>query len=88
MNTPETSEQPAPAVASSAWLADLVDRWREAENHWRKRAIAIDRDHKGKPIYEDGLAEAFGRCADILANEMSANADISDGEKPMTPKPK
>jgi len=60
-------------VRSSEWLADMVERWRNAEKHWRKQASARERSYSGQPIYEDGLAEAFGRCANILANEMSRN---------------
>lgn len=52
-------------------LANLVHSWRDAEKHWRKQASAVDRDYAGQPVYYDGLAEAFGRCADILANTMA-----------------
>lgn len=60
-------------VGISDLLADMVERWRNAEKHWRQKASARERSYGGQPIYEDGLAEAFGRCAEILANEMSAN---------------
>jgi hypothetical protein len=83
MNMAETNrEQNDPATAQrsggcaqATMLADLVERWRKAETHWRKRASDIDRDYEGKPIYEDGLAEAFGRCADILANTIAKSAN-------------
>ena len=79
-----------PPVRSSEWLADMVERWRNAEKHWRKQASARERSYGGQPIYEDGLAEALGRCADILANDMSANHEgvvPGQGHPPRYPPP-
>ena len=76
-----TETQPPHPVGSSAWLADMVERWRNAEKHWRKQASARERSYGGQALYEDGLAEAFGRCADSLANEMSANEELSHGRE-------
>jgi hypothetical protein len=61
------------ALSSSALLAALVFRWRDAAAHHRKVASSRERSYGGQPLYEDGLAEAFDRCADILANEIAAN---------------
>ena len=70
MTTERVNEaQSGAAVHSSAWLDDMTIRWRAAEKHWRAKASAREDTYSGSPCYEDGMAEAFGRCAEILLNE-------------------
>lgn len=62
-------------------LIKLVERFRDAEKHWRKRADETDPEYEDGPKYEDGLADGFASCADSLENEISKSKDKI--ERPM-----
>jgi hypothetical protein len=53
---------PLPPVSE---LGDLVKTWRAAARGWRNHPAKASETR-----YEDGLAEAFDRCADMLDNRL------------------
>ena len=71
--TSDSQSESGGVVSSTAWLDDLVTTWRHAAKEWRKKSASVPPEsYTSANCYEDGLAEAFDRCADMLDNRIWA----------------